>query len=277
MPYSTNYIIAILRETVPATIFTQYAEALGTGIPKDFRPLPESPVYARPSGYVTIYKSFASDGPVCRLLDLTRRLTSDFSTNAAQTNESTGQEKDRDETDLDLFTLTAKIFASPTAEELDLGHMSDRYTYEAIRLTSHIYAQSIISRVPFSQAAQRLQTMGLYRSLQPGTLSAEAPYMERCAMHIHVRNALMRTDTTDCWGHMAGVLFWIALIAGAAGNPEAAPEGYVERRESGEEEEARKWLAAVVVRCSIVLGFEYGAAIMETVKKVVGIQRRLAE
>ena len=100
-------------------------------------------------------------------------------------------------------------------------------------------------------------------------------------LHVHIRDALMKTDITDCWGNMAGVLFWIALVAGAAANPGATPraghcvENVDQLGTGGDAEEARTWLAAILVRCSIVLGFEYGPSMMETVKTMVAVQREL--
>ncbi|KAK5675121.1 hypothetical protein LTS10_012195 [Elasticomyces elasticus] len=275
----TMYIIAILRETRPGQPFIEYAgNSKRETSWKDSRPFPESPILCRPSGYRTIQKACAPDGPTPQLLELTRQLTTVFVEGSARHEHASSDPLSEQlrETEVRLFAVAASIFGSTAAEDLEFANMSDRYTYEAIRLTSQLFAHALISRVPFSQAAQQLQATGLYRSLQPGPLSTDAPYMEGCAMHIHIRNALMRTDTADCWGHMAGALFWVALVAGAAANPEVAPGGYVHRRESGEDEEARKFVAAIVVRCSIVLGFEFGSAVMETVKSMSGIQQALA-
>ncbi|TKA76038.1 hypothetical protein B0A55_05113 [Friedmanniomyces simplex] len=266
----------------------------------DCRPLPESPVYFRPLGYRTIYKVFAPESHVSQILELARRLTAIFETEVLP-NQSPSEENShthhQDQTNSEqlLAVTAAAIFIRPAAEDLSFALPSESYTYEAIRLTARLYAHALLRRIPFSRAAQELQatassSSSSYRSLQPGTLSTEAAYMANCAIIIHIRNALVRTDTTDCWGGLIGVLFWIALVAGAAANPEAVTTegGYKERQREGgsgggggeeeeeeEEEEARKWLAAVGVRCSIVLGFEFGPAVMGTVKRVVGIQRVL--
>ena len=276
---STMYVIAVTRESRPQSIFVAYAESLRSASPKDTRPMPESPLYCRHTGYLTLHRVFAPESTTCKLLELARQLTNIFQAGIAATptesSESDVSDTYLEQTYLDRMAVASEISDCPTAEDLSFEHMSQRYTYEAVRLTSRVYAHALLRRLPLSQAAQDLQATGLYRSLQDGLLSSEAPYVEGCAMHIHIRNALMRTDTTECWGHAAGVLFWIALVAGAMANPAAAPEGYVERRETGDDEDARKWLAAIVVRCSIVLGFEYGSAVMETVKRMVAIQQAL--
>ena len=87
-------------------------------------------------------------------------------------------------------------------------------------------------------------------------------------MPIQIKKALMRTDTSHCWDHLAGVLFWVALVAGATANP--GPIANEER--VGEDEDARKWLTAIAVRCCIVLSFQYGHAVLETLKRVVAIE-----
>ena len=87
------------------------------------------------------------------------------------------------------------------------------------------------------------------------------------------QNALMRTDLSFCWDHLAGVLFWVSLVAGAAANP--GPMANEER--VGVDEDTRKWLTAVAVRCCIVLSFEYGHAVLETLKRMVSIETVLGQ
>ncbi|KAK3071311.1 hypothetical protein LTR53_008848 [Teratosphaeriaceae sp. CCFEE 6253] len=275
----TMYIIASTRETQPPSMFCDFAESMKGDPPEDLRPLPESPVYCGPSGYWTLYKAFAPDSHMCNVLEHARHMTVVFCAGMArsQTHRQDSDVSPREdaETKADLTTVAARIFALPPAEDLDSEQMSDRYTYEAARLTSTIYAHALLQRISFSRAAQELQARASHRSLESGTLARDAPAVEDCALHIHIRNALMRTDTSECWGHGAGVLLWITLVAGAAANPAAAPGGYVERRETGDDEDARKWLAAIAVRCSILLGFEFGPAVMETVKSLVAVQKAL--
>ncbi|KAI5370323.1 hypothetical protein Slin14017_G012020 [Septoria linicola] len=47
------------------------------------------------------------------------------------------------------------------------------------------------------------------------------------------------------------------------------------KKKKKKKKEARKWLAAVTVRCSIVLSFEYGEVILATLRRLVGIQQVL--
>ncbi|EMD00718.1 hypothetical protein BAUCODRAFT_180712 [Baudoinia panamericana UAMH 10762] len=275
----TMHLIATLREVLPQKVYLDYAKEQRTKPPTHVRPLPECPLYYRHSGYLTIANVLGPGSHIYRLLESVRQLTGRCFELCDENDIAVRWPPQGDHAATaicaEMQVLTERIFAFEAGEGLEFGSMSDRYMYEAIRLTSHIYAQALINRVPFSKAANQLRFRDHYRSLQVGTLSHRAIYVEGCAMHIHVRNALSRTDTSDCWGHLAGVLFWIGLVAGAAANPAAAPEGYIERRVRGEDEESRKWLAAIVVRCSILLGFEHSSSILETSKRIIALQQLL--
>lgn len=264
---STMYIIAALRETLPHTEFVNFAMKQETSLPKESKPFPESPLYCRPAGYAVLAEVISPTDCTFKLLDTLRKLTRAFA--ALNSHSSPQNARTRQQRGEELQGLATELCAERPAGELRFTTMPEKYRYEAIRLTSRLWAHALANRVPFSEAAAQLSAPDVTAMAKP---------THSLSMHIRIRNALMKTDTSDCWDHMAGVLFWITLVAGAAANPEAAPAGYITRREStfsGEEEEARKWLAAITVRCSIVLGFEYGSSIMETLKRMIGIQQAL--
>ena len=135
--------------------------------------------------------------------------------------------------------------------------------FEAVRLASLIYAQALANKIPFSKAASQVRSSN---SLTENEEQAEP-------MPIKIKKALMRTDVSYCWDHLAGVLFWVTLIAGAAANP--GPLANEDR--IGEDEDARKWLTAVAVRCCIVLSFEYGQSVLETLKRLLAIETVLGQ
>ena len=64
------------------------------------------------------------------------------------------------------------------------------------------------------------------------------------------------------------MLFWIALVGGAGANP--GPLAQEER--IGVDEDGRKFLAAVAVRCSIVLSFEFGGDVLGMLRGLVGVE-----
>ena len=67
---------------------------------------------------------------------------------------------------------------------------------------------------------------------------------------------------------MAGVLFWVALIGGAAARPGAAARlgDWL----------LRKWLVAMSVRCSIMLAFGHGAAVVGAERRLLRVTERIA-
>ena len=263
------HVIAALRETLPHADFVNFANEQDTRLPGDFRALRESPLYCRPTGYHTISEVVTPDSSIFLALDLGRKLTRAFS---AQHRYRGRQILQVAQVEIrhyahELERLANEVFTLPPAADLEFRSMAERYTYEAIRLTTRLYAHALANRIPFSEAAAQLSAM-----------DAATNPTEMLSMRVQIRNALMRTVTTDCWSRMAGVLFWIALITGAAANLAAAPTHNTNRQEptvDDEEEEARKWLAAVLIRCSIVMGFEHGPSIMQMMKTMIGIQQAL--
>lgn len=258
------YIIAALRETLPHSDFIHYAEKQDARMPTSVAALPESPLYSRPEGYLSLTKILPRHSRIFGILDADRTLARAFAAQYAEpSNKNTGLSR-RGNTNTahnaeDIGSLATRIFAFHSCAESDFETMPERYTYEAIRVASRIFAHGLANRIPFSEAAAQLQD------------SAPCSF----PMHVHVRDALLKTDTTDCWGHLAGVLFWISLVVGAAANPAAASEGHLARQTTSDEEDARKFLAAIAVRCSILLGFSFAPSIIATMKRMIGIQQVL--
>ncbi|KAK3716369.1 hypothetical protein LTR37_006519 [Vermiconidia calcicola] len=228
----TNYLIGAVREMQPHPDYVSFASKQDTSIPSDTSRLPESPIYCRPQGFQKIAEVLSSRDETYELLDTLRRLTNRF--------------------------YLEKVFAALPAWEKDFTDMSERYTYEAIRLAALIYAYALLHKIPFSKAAAEVRN----------SKSFYLPDSGITPMPILINKALMRTDTSHCWDHLAGVLFWVVLVACAAVNP--GPLANEER--DGEDEDARKWLSAIAVRCCIVLSFEHGHAVMETLKRIVAIE-----
>jgi len=278
---STNYMIAALRETTPHSDYMNYALKQDTRPPIDSQAMPESPLYHRRCGYLSIPKTVAPSSNMFELLDETRKITDAFVARSSPLGCKKLWTPTLTVGGLNAFDnisgLVMNVFAFPTAEELTFRTTSDRYTYEAIRLSSRIYGHALSSHIPLSEAAVQLSAAmpALHGPLGSTTPSRRT---DARAIHVDIKDALVRTELAGCWGHMAGVLFWVTLVAGASANPQSAglERGGGGRGETNGEEEARMWLAAVAVRCSIVLSFEFGGAMLETLKTMVAIQETLA-
>jgi hypothetical protein len=108
--------------------------------------------------------------------------------------------------------------------------------------------------------------------------SSEHGHPEDPSAFVKIVRHLRHTDLDRIWGGLSGILFWITLVAGAAAKKanlkdiNEAADLAIER----EEEEARQWLAAVAVRCSIILGFEHGTATLGCLQNMLDIQDRLS-
>lgn len=130
------------------------------------------------------------------------------------------------------------------------------WTYEACRIVALIYSRGISKRVRFSDVAK------MYRRSSTFAFYSDRPYAynaETQSLPAQLKAALLKSDLSDCWGDMAGVLFWVALIGAAA----------------AKEEKERKWLRAIAVRCTVVLAFEHGAAVLRMLRELLRITEGL--
>jgi hypothetical protein len=262
------FLLAALRETVPDIDYTNFANAQPKTIQNSVGRLPESPICCRTTGFSETISDILPR-VTYDLLENLRQLTCSFDGQNTQDVDTTSSEYSwvirlatPDQTVSDLCT---RIYAARPGWEMDFDDMNARYTYESLRLAAVVYASAIDKGIPISKAAAQIGDRKTRHSLimLPDT-TVPVPIM--------IKHAIMRTDTSFCWDHLAGVLFWITLVGGAAGNP--GPLANEERE--GYDELARKWITAIAVRCCIVLSFEYGSAILETLNRFVGIETKLA-
>ncbi|EUC37621.1 hypothetical protein COCCADRAFT_22804 [Bipolaris zeicola 26-R-13] len=73
-----------------------------------------------------------------------------------------------------------------------------------------------------------------------------------------VREALEKSNLSDCWGDMAGVLLWIGLVMGAA--------SYHEK-----DKVLRRYFSALTIRACIMLCFEHPEAMHATMLKMTAV------
>ena len=273
------YMISALRETVPHRDFVEWASRQHTTSPTESRQTPESPIYCGLAGFYTVKRSLSPSSPSYQLLDTVRLLTNSFVRESAtfvgsSTFPASGASPDEVSSVVALHDKITTTRPAYTHRD-DFTNSRERYLFESLRLVSRVYACALTFRLPFSKAAAVCAA-----NAESGVSSTP----------VQLRNALLQTDLSNCWGPMAGVLFWLALVGGASVNPAYAannpPKSMQHKNSSGqetmagrreEEAEARQWFAAIAVRCSIVLGFDHGEVILETLKRFVGIQQALAQ
>ncbi|KAK5168403.1 uncharacterized protein LTR77_006973 [Saxophila tyrrhenica] len=255
----TMYMLAALRETTPHSDYVNYAASKITGGPDGMARFPESPIYCRATGYCQIDRFLPSEGNTMRLLDLLRKLTDRFLLDNDGVEVNSGRGEDR------VSSLSDRIFDLPPGWDTDFNVMNERYTYESLRLVGMLYAHALSTKQSLSKAAATLS--------DPKTRPTKAILPDNSTpFPIMLNKALMRTDTSNCWDHLAGVLFFASLVAGAT----ASPGPLLDEERDGEDEDVRKWLTAIAVRCCIVLSFEYGDAVLGTLRRLVEIERLLA-
>lgn len=131
--------------------------------------------------------------------------------------------------------------------------VSNDWVYESCRLAALIYCQIFCDRFPLS--------------------STEATIFSYMPLVHSLRDAIEKTDISDCWGDMAGVLFWCTLVGGRAMRPAIGchmVDGCEERDDSyGKNECCRRWITLLAVRLSVVLGFQYPDVVTTTLRRFV--------
>jgi len=108
--------------------------------------------------------------------------------------------------------------------------------YESCRLASLIYSTAIVKRISFSAAS---------------TMYPDQPQ----PLILLLEQALRRSDASSCWDQLAGVMLWVACVGAAAAR------GMKERR----------WLVTVAMRCSVLMAFEHGQAVLGGMRRLIGV------
>ena len=263
--FSANTFIAVNYEERLASIYDQWANQLPTDPKGCPRPFPESPIFCLP-GFPSVINSVGSENKLMQLLDLVRSSKLAFEARIANIQEIEPYATSYGGIlNSNLSQIRERIFCFPLASPDKLATLNSP-VYEAIRFTACLFVHALAEGLPFSQAALSLP-FALGRNVDPFV-----------PIHVQIKYELQRTDLENCWGHLAGVLYWITLVACAAANPsqdlaEYPPSTPAEMKMH----EARRWLAAVYVRCSILLGFEHTFATLGTLKQMTTIQQGLAQ
>jgi hypothetical protein len=79
-----------------------------------------------------------------------------------------------------------------------------------------------------------------------------------------LRDALGKSDMSNCWDDMAGVLLWIALTAGAASI-------------RSDDKRLRRYFSALAIRVSTFLCFEHPEALHATLLRMMDITEALSK
>ncbi|KAK7536007.1 uncharacterized protein J3D65DRAFT_668459 [Phyllosticta citribraziliensis] len=249
------YTSAILRESKPDPLFLQHHSE--RKVYDNNAVLPESPLFCPRSRFVTLSRSKSCIRPLLSLIQKLKALTD--ACVSLPTHTSTWDLADY------RRSILLQIQALPFAEKLSPADLvgspptpssSPSSTqsrppphhlarYEAARLAAKLFAYALAHRVPLSAAAAAHE--GILVQLVVTLKLSQCPY-------------------SDCWGDMTGVLYWITLVgAAAAAEGSAGVGGSGTRRHERE----RRWLAALNIRCAIVLAFEHRAALVGSLRTML--------
>lgn len=247
--HSASLMFCVHQERRPNPIYVNHASTQQYAYPPSVSsPSPESPLYMFHADYRFTRFDRNCNKESLRLLKLLHSLTSAFVT--LVTFSAQPYSVRRHAMRAEITSLASRI-QSFAATDTNLHCTQADRRYEAIRLTSRIYVHALEHRLPFSQTHSNSQTS-----------CGVTPLM--------VKQALVRTDVADCWDNMAGVLFWITLVAGSACGNVPILDGVDDVDQS-----TRRWMATLTARVSVLLGFEHTAAVMQNLRKMVLIQEAL--
>jgi hypothetical protein len=93
---------------------------------------------------------------------------------------------------------------------------------------------------------------------------ASASFSCRPSILERLRETLDKTNLSECWSDMAGVLLWIGLVMGAASN-------------KCEDKMLRRYFSATTIRVCVMLCFEHPEAIHSTMLKMTSIVEALSK
>jgi hypothetical protein len=260
-------------------MYLLYARARATPPPLNDTLFPESPIYCG-RDFVTTRQILGHGSDSLRLLELLQKMTCVFRAEGEPNTEALAYFHRQ------VVSYKSRHCAGESARQ--------DHIYEAIRLTARIYADALTGNMDFSKAAAF--------STSP-TDSSRPQHARSPAAYVEIVRHLMHTDLDRMWGGLSGTLFFIVMVAGAAAQraqrarpkltqlkltqvqhptpaadltPTASLTSAASPVYSRQEEEARRWLAAVAVRCSIILGFEHGGATLGTFQNMLFIQDKLS-
>ncbi|KAF2006209.1 hypothetical protein P154DRAFT_422900 [Amniculicola lignicola CBS 123094] len=240
--------------------------------------VPESPLFCPRSDFFTIPQDHRCTPIIFELLCDMRELTDLFvayhkTLNTVQDLETVENEPvpwpSAADYDAKVSEIQARLSALPTASTPGFPTTND-WVYESCRIAAIIYASAIIMCVPFSVAAENGRApfpVELPLPTKPNHL--DSPRLTQL-----LYETLERTDTTDIWGDMSGVLYWVAMVGAAAAR---TPTSINMLPVPGSRRDAystwiRRCLIMHSTRVMIILIFQYPLPIIAAQKRMLKVQ-----
>jgi hypothetical protein len=148
--------------------------------------------------------------------------------------------------------------------------------YEATRLCTVLYATALANKTPLSSTVRNNFIS-----------SSDDDDDKNNNILTLIRHHLSRTDLSNCWDSMVGILFFNTLIAAAACNDTcndtdtdadtdtentAKPAKDASSGMAAQVQASRKWFVALAIRCSILLSFSHTDVVVDMLSLVLDVQ-----
>ncbi|KAF3000825.1 hypothetical protein E8E13_006703 [Curvularia kusanoi] len=239
--------------------------------------LPESPLYCPRHSFLTISHDPQCSPSILELLYDMRDLTDIFVAHDTALNKI----HDVDAVDIarlsppneayeaTIQTIRTRMSLLPSAHTPGTAVSGD-WVYESCRIAAIIYSTAITMRVPFSIAADPRYT-------DTGSSFAswsDENHLPKAHLSEVLHETLERSNTSNMWTNMSGVLYWVSAVgAAAARRPQTLD--MTQRVRFGPDAYAvwtRRCLIMTATRTMIVLVFEQPTAVIAAQRKLLKVQ-----
>jgi hypothetical protein len=171
-----------------------------------------------------------------------------------------------------LSQIRKRLTFLPSASTPGLPTSND-WIFEACRITSLIYAASIILRLPFSVTADPSRNPLVS---EPETLNNPIGGAHLLATRLSeaLYEVLERTDLANLWSDMSGVLYWVCAVGAAAARAPAAINisQQAQFRSDAYTVWVRRCLTMHSMRTMMVLIFEHPIPVLQAQKRLLKVQ-----
>ncbi|ORY15398.1 hypothetical protein BCR34DRAFT_598383 [Clohesyomyces aquaticus] len=272
------YHIDIFCEATPNTIFEDWNPPSFAPV-EDIVAIPESPIFSPRSEFYTIAHSGNCSETTYELLCDMRDLTDLFLSHHAgfekkidiPLTEDELRKSPSEEYDSKVAAISARLSALPSAYTPNTP-VSNDWIYESCRIAAIIYTTAIMCRISFSDAS------GPGRSpLIPAAASQKHPAGQGDLQYRRLSDALFqaveKSNMTDVWGGMSGVLYWVAMIGAAAARIPSTTD--LSQQQFGDNIYAmwvRRCFIMFATRTMIVLIFGHPVPILVAQRKLLRVQ-----
>ncbi|KAG9547817.1 hypothetical protein KCU79_g15240, partial [Aureobasidium melanogenum] len=243
--------VSVLREGRPRQQYLDYARyTIENSTQGRTSAVPETPLYYPTGVHHTLARTRRCGEETLNLINLVRDLTQavmHLADASAADSPSSGpfgpKAARRIYTELEVQALHRKKHKA--IDQIVALEARNDPIYEALRLCALLYATAIHCNMPLSTTARSF----------PSNIV------------IQIRDNLLRTDLSNCWDSMVGMLFWCTIVTGAACND--ADDEDVEVLAT------KKWMVAHAIRSSILLLFQHTHAMLRMLRTILVVQKVL--